>query len=194
MRSEASHLDRVERFRAIYLQNYVPVLGYALRRTSTPDDAADVVAETFLVLWRRLDRAPADDETRPWLYGIARKVMANGHRSERRWAHLAARLRAQSVAGDAGDAGPASDIVSRAMGQLSPADRELLRLAAWEELTPPELAAALGCSTNAAKTRLHRARRRFAQNVDLPGVRMQPRAQTGVDELPVITGREGQAS
>ncbi|MDP9331228.1 MAG: sigma-70 family RNA polymerase sigma factor [Actinomycetota bacterium] len=192
MRSEESNQDRVERFRAIYLDNYLPILGYALRRTSTPDDAADVVAETFLVLWRRLDRAPNTPETRPWLYGIARNVMANGQRSERRWTRLTARLRAEPVGGQTGDASPASDVVSKAMQQLSPADRELLRLAAWEDLTPGGLGAALGCSTNAAKTRLHRARRRFAQKVDLLGIQVKPRAPTGhvVVELPVTTDKE----
>jgi RNA polymerase sigma-70 factor, ECF subfamily len=195
MGSEALNHDRVERFRAIYLRNYLPILGYALRRTSTPDDAADVVAETFLVLWRRLDRAPAAEETRPWLYGIARNVLANRQRSERRWARLAARLRSEPGE-DAGDAGPASDVVSKAMRQLSPADRELLRLAAWEDLTPGEMAAALGCSTNAAKTRLHRARKRLAQKLEPSGIQVQPRAQPGhvIAEDPVIARNEEEVS
>jgi RNA polymerase sigma-70 factor, ECF subfamily len=119
-RSEASNQTRVERFRAFYLGSYLPILGYALRRTSTPDDAADVVAETFLVLWRRLDDVPIEEETRPWLYGIARNVMANGQRAERRRERLTARLGAEPAAGGTGDATPASDLVSKAMQELSP--------------------------------------------------------------------------
>src|SRR5437870_5088069 len=84
----------IERFRAIYVENYLAVLAYALRRTETDDDAADVVAETFLVLWRRLDDAPAGDQTRPWLYGVARRVLSNARRSERRRSRLVARLMA----------------------------------------------------------------------------------------------------
>jgi RNA polymerase sigma factor (sigma-70 family) len=192
MGSEETNRDRVERFRAIYLQNYLPILGYALRRSSTPDDAADVVAETFLVLWRRLDSAPTAEQTRPWLYGIARNVMANRQRGERRRVRLAARLKAEPVSGAADDAAGASDVVSEAMEELSPADRELLRLAAWEGLTPGELAASLGCTTSAAKTRLHRARRRLARKLDLLGIQVKPQAQAGhvIVEGPVTAGNE----
>jgi DNA-directed RNA polymerase specialized sigma24 family protein len=58
---------RRDRFRLIYDANYAPLLGYALRRGRTVEDAADIVAETFLVAWRRLDDIPAGDEARPWL-------------------------------------------------------------------------------------------------------------------------------
>jgi hypothetical protein len=78
------------------------------------------------------------------------------------------------------------------MQQLSPSDREVLRLAAWEELTPVELATAVGCSTSAAKTRLHRARRRLEHKLDLLGIGVHPYAQAGhvTTEMPVATGEE----
>jgi RNA polymerase sigma-70 factor (ECF subfamily) len=76
-------LDEDE-FATIYSENYQPLLGYALRRCRSPDDAADVVAETFTVAWRRSDDVPAGEETRLWLYGVARRVLANHHRGERR--------------------------------------------------------------------------------------------------------------
>lgn len=63
--------DRQERFRVVYDDNYELILGYALRRTDTADDAADVVADTFLVAWRRLDDVPKGEQARLWLYGTA---------------------------------------------------------------------------------------------------------------------------
>jgi RNA polymerase sigma-70 factor (ECF subfamily) len=176
MTSEAPRGDPVERFRAIYVENYLAILGYALRRTPTEDDAADVVAETFLVLWRRLDQAPEGDETRPWLYGIARRVLSNARRGERRRGRLIARL--MTIASPvASGSSSSADVVVHALERLSERDREVLRLAAWEELGPAEIAIALGCSVNAAKLRLYRARRRFAFQLGILGVK--PRGRTG---------------
>ena len=86
-------LEREERFRELFNSSYHHVLGYALRRAASRDDAADVVAETFLVAWRRLDDLPSEALTRPWLYGVARRVLANQRRSTGRRELLAARLR-----------------------------------------------------------------------------------------------------
>jgi RNA polymerase sigma factor (sigma-70 family) len=174
--------EQIERFRAIYVENYLAVLGYALRRTETDDDAADVVAETFLVLWRRLDDAPAGDETRPWLYGIARRVLANARRSERRRSRLIARLVAATSPHGSPHPGSAEDAVVRALERLSAQDREVLRLAAWEDLDPREIAVALGCSVNAAKVRLHRARRRLAFQLGLGEVGVKRNAVTGHEQ------------
>src|SRR6266511_3820793 len=85
--------NRQERFRLIYQANSPPILGYVLRRTQSPDDAADVVAETFLTAWRRLDDLPRGLEARLWLYGVARRVLANHRRGERRRLRLTERLR-----------------------------------------------------------------------------------------------------
>src|SRR5580692_1766293 len=82
-----------------YPQPGGPILCYVPRRTENPDDAADVIAETFLTAWRRLDAVPPGDEARLWLYGVARRVLANYRRGERRRAVLADRLRAELVSG-----------------------------------------------------------------------------------------------
>ena len=58
---------RHRRFEAVYAEHRARVLGYVLRRAESADDAADVIGETFLVLWRRLDDAPAGTEIRLWL-------------------------------------------------------------------------------------------------------------------------------
>jgi len=69
-------MDRGDRFSELYQAQYETVLRYALRRTD-PETARDAVAETFLVAWRRLDTVPADHaQATPWLYGVARNVLA----------------------------------------------------------------------------------------------------------------------
>ena len=73
-----------ERFRHVYAEHFDRVLGYALRRVARPEDAADVVSETFLVAWRRLGDVPEEPRTRLWLYGVARRVLANQRRGDRR--------------------------------------------------------------------------------------------------------------
>jgi RNA polymerase sigma factor (sigma-70 family) len=160
---------RQVRFEAVYAANQAAILGYALRRTSSPDDAADVLAETFLTAWRRLDDLPGGDETRLWLYGVARRVLANYYRGERRRTALAGRLRdevAQSYAPPEPDGNAAR--VTAALRGLPERDRELLMLAAWERLDYGQIAVVLGCSRNAVRIRLHRARRRLTDELGRP--------------------------
>jgi RNA polymerase sigma-70 factor (ECF subfamily) len=148
------------RFNALFARHYPAVFGYAARRIGR-DEAGDAAAEVFAVAWRRLGRVPEEPESLPWLYGVARRVVANHERAARR------RLRLQAKAAAApGDTLPPPGVagleVEAALLRLAAADREILRLAAWEELQPAEIAAVLGCSANAAAVRLHRARQRLA--------------------------------
>jgi RNA polymerase sigma factor (sigma-70 family) len=155
------------RFRTVYDTNYHRVLGYALRRAASREDAEDAVAETFLTAWRRLEEMPHGSDARPWLYGVARNALANQRRSERRRGRLRGRLRAEpsSPAWDRADANEELASVAAAFARLGEEDRELLALAAWEELDAGEIATVLGCSRNAATIRLHRARRRLARQL-----------------------------
>jgi RNA polymerase sigma factor (sigma-70 family) len=155
--------ERRRRFEEVYATNCGPILGYLLRRTDNPHDAADVLAETFLTAWRRLDAVPPGDEARLWLYGVARRVLANHHRGERRRTAATDRLRAQLEAGyqPPEHAGELAEIAA-AFRSLPEAERELLALVGWEGLDHGQIAAVLGCSRNAVRIRLHRARRRFA--------------------------------
>jgi RNA polymerase sigma-70 factor (ECF subfamily) len=158
--------DRRSRFEEIYAANCTPILGYALRRTSNGDDAADVVAETFLTAWRRLDHVPRGDDARLWLYGVARRVLANHHRGERRKSELSERLSHDLalVHRDPEYTGQLT-VAAAAFRCLPNADRELLALVGWEGLDHAEIAAVLGCSRNAVRIRLHRARAKFAEAV-----------------------------
>jgi RNA polymerase sigma-70 factor (ECF subfamily) len=153
---------RRRRFEALYAQHHAQVLGYALRRLDSPDEAADVLAETFLVAWRRLEVVPEGERSCLWLYGVARRVLANHRRGEHRRTQLADRLREELAARlPLADAPGAGTSLAVAFRSLSDGDRELLALQGWEGLAPAEIAAVLGCSHNAARIRLHRARRRL---------------------------------
>jgi RNA polymerase sigma factor (sigma-70 family) len=163
-----SEESRELRFRELYERHYATLLAYSLRRSVDPADAHDVVADTFLVLWRRLDEAPQTDEEIPlWLYGVARRVLANRHRTQQRQERLAQRFADTVVEGES-----LEELASRrhdarrlleALLELSEQDRELLMLAAWERLSTGELAQVIGCSENAAAIRLHRARKRLTE-------------------------------
>jgi RNA polymerase sigma-70 factor (ECF subfamily) len=153
--------DAAVRFERLYRDCYQDLLGFALRRTDRPEAAADVVADTFTVAWRRFDRIPAD-HPRAWLFGVARNVMAGHERTGRRQQRLAARLRQELAAVEPVEPVEPDDSVGPAFRTLPDSDQELLRLVAWEGLTADELAVTLGCTANAARIRLHRARRRFA--------------------------------
>ncbi len=151
------------RFGKLYREQGRAILAYALRRVEAPEDAADVVAETFLVAWRRLGEVPIGTGARPWLYAVARRVIANQRRSERRRTRLGQRL-AQSLRTDLATHRPPSGEtaeVLRAMTALDEDDRELLLLVSWEGLAPGEAARVLEISSLAARSRLHRARRRL---------------------------------
>ena len=183
--SEGDEPDRRRRFEDLYCAHQVPLLGFALRRTRSSDDAADVLAETFLVAWRRLEEIPAGPPARLWLYGTARRVLANLHRGERRRLALADRLKAE-LAVSYRPAAPAGELaeISAAFGRLPAADRELLALASWEGLDAGQIAVVLQCSRNAVRIRLHRARRRLAAELDRPHVPPAPiRAQVRNGDL-----------
>jgi len=153
---------RRRRFEEVYAANHAAITGYVLRRTENPDDAADVIAETFLACWRRLGDVPGGGDARLWLYGVARRVLANHHRGDRRRTALADRLRADLAAAyRAREYSGELAGITAAFRSLPAADRELLALAAWEGLTTGQIAAVLGCSDNAVRIRRHRARRRF---------------------------------
>ena len=153
---------RRERFEAEYRELYAPICGYTLRRIRDPEDAAEVIAETFTTLWRRFDACPQGDELRPWLFGVARRLIANQRRGERRRSALSERLAANvDDAAEPIRLPEAPSELARAFATLSESDRELLSLVAWEGLTREELAIALGTNRAAVRLRLHRARGRF---------------------------------
>lgn len=157
-RQSVPGVDRRARYEAVFREVYEPLQRY-VRRRAAAGDADDVVAEALTVLWRRLDDVPAD-AVLAWTYGVARRCLANQRRGEGRRAQLVERVTAD-VAVPVG--APADDpALDAALSGLSDDDRELLRLWAWEELAPREIAVVLGISANAVSIRLHRARQELA--------------------------------
>lgn len=157
-----------DRFRRIYAANFDSLLAYAIRRVEQPEDAADVVAEVFLVVWRRSRDVPPDDEVRLWLYGVARRVLANHHRGGVRRERLGERLRQRlkaAVPTDPGTEVPQRLVVRDALARLGAMDREVLMLTFWEGLEPREIAAVLELSPATVRTRLKRARARLRELV-----------------------------
>jgi RNA polymerase sigma-70 factor (ECF subfamily) len=161
------------RFSRLYRDHEREILRYALRRSAEPQDAADVVAETFLVAWRRLGEVPVDEQARLWLYATARRVLANHQRGIKRRTRLAERLRSElrrQLPLQSATDRPLLD----ALAAMSDTDRELLMLVAMEELSPSGAARVLGISTMAARTRLHRARRRLRARLAEQSEEKQP--------------------
>jgi RNA polymerase sigma-70 factor, ECF subfamily len=154
---------REARFNPLYAAHYSAVLAYAWRRR--PDLADDVVAETFAIAWRDLERVP--DEPLPWLIGVARNVRLNLLRRERRQAERDARGAAAAAMLPRAFTPCFTTLIEErsalcgALGRLPERDREVLMLTAWERLDRDEIAAALGCSRATVAVRLFRARRRL---------------------------------
>jgi RNA polymerase sigma-70 factor (ECF subfamily) len=167
------------RFTSLFLSYYGEVLGYCVRRTDR-SDAEDAAAEVFAVAWRRIDDLDWDT-ARPWLFGIARGVLSNSRRSDQRRRRLSQKI---TSLGESQAEGPEVVVIRREQDQevidvlhaLRDADREILMLSTWEELSAPEIATILGISVAASEQRLHRARRRFAAALERTPAQVSPRA------------------
>lgn len=160
-------------FEALYRAEARALLGYALRRVAQPEDAADIVAETMLIAWRRIDEVPTGNEARPWLFGVARRVLANGRRGSRRRHNLAERLRGELGALPVPDQPgmvETSVLVRAALDRLEPDDREILRLTSWEGLQPHEIAVVVEMPAATVRTHVHRARQRLRRELARDGL------------------------
>jgi len=161
---DEDHDQRELRFRRLYEANFRPVQAYAVNRLGRSDDVADIVAEVFMIAWRRLADVPPPPSDRFWLYGTARRVISRRYRSARRAHNLLGRLAAEQrptvQALDWAD-NPARERLLAAIGELKPAYCEALLLVHWEQLTYAEAAETLGCSVNAVGIRVHRAKERL---------------------------------
>lgn len=156
-----------DRFRRIYQGHHPAVLAYC-RRRAPREDAFDACADTFVVAWRRMEEVPDGEDALPWLYGVARRVLANRRRGIRRLGRFLEQLDGMREVG--GPLRPEVQVIRHeeerrvlaGLSRLRPGDREVLRLAAWEGLSNREIATVLRCSSGAADKRLQRARRRLA--------------------------------
>ena len=186
--------SRERRFEAIFDACYPRVLAYALRRTERRDRAEEVVSETFLVAWRRLDVVPSDPV--PWLLGTARRVLANQRRAAGRRSRYGPVVALDGFEPQAPGT-PVADLVAdreafaTAFAALGARDREVLALTAWDGLKPAEAGKVMGCSAATFSIRLHRARRRLLKELESSGhsfvesgEHCSPRGEPGVKEAP----------
>jgi RNA polymerase sigma-70 factor (ECF subfamily) len=147
-----------QRFEELYAAHVHTIASYLRARTDR-DSAVDALARTFEIAWRRLSDVP--DEPKPWLFGVARRVLADQRRSAGRQETLIERI-SESLRESADDHAETLSVrqaILAALSELAPVQREALLLIAWDGLTHREAAAALGCSTGALAVRVHRARR-----------------------------------
>ncbi|MCW2766554.1 MAG: Sigma-70, region 4 type 2 [Nocardioides sp.] len=159
--------ERRARFEELAPALMEPLRRFLARRTD-PATADDVLSDTLLVCWRRLDELP--EEPLPWAYGVARNCLANAERSSRRQQRLAARISVVDPPATSTDGPePPDDSLTGALAALRPDDAELLRLWAWEQLAPAEIATVLDITPNAASIRLHRARAKLKEELRKAG-------------------------
>ena len=156
------HADHcADTFSELYRRTRVDVLAFLLRRCSSAEDAADCLAETYLLAWKKRDEMPGGAETRPWLFGVARNVMRRGNELRDRTAAAASALAAEVQRAGAVCPGPnraEPDPVMAAIRCLPELDREIITMLIWDELAPREVAAVLGLTPNVVRVRAHRAR------------------------------------
>jgi RNA polymerase sigma factor (sigma-70 family) len=154
----------VAAFEALFRRYHDDLCRFALRRVHA-SCVADVVAQVFLVAWRRRADVPPGDE-RAWLFGVAVKVAGNELRAGSRRARLRQRLerdaRVWEAVADTGEVVTTTAWVRAVLATLPAAEQEALRLTEWDQLDAGEAARVAGCSRGAFRVRLHRARRHMA--------------------------------
>lgn len=164
-------VSSAERFEQLYLATERKVRAYCLRRLPAAE-ADDAAAEVFAVAWRKIEAVPADtNEALRWLYRTARYCVANSLRSARRRFRLAQKANQQPPM-----LAPPSDVavvrqeedrmLLEAVAALKPIDRELLELAAWEELGYEDIGAIVGLRPNTVAQRIHRALRSIGRQLE----------------------------
>lgn len=164
-----------EQFTQIFQTHFETVWRYSARRVGD-DLAFDVAAESFLIAWRRFHELPDEAEVLPWLLGVARKVVANEQRRQRRGNRLIGKLAqfastSAPVHGIYSSADTSLRDVAAAMRSLPLRDQEALQLVCWDGLSASAAARVVGCSASAMANRIQRARQRLDAALARPSAR-----------------------
>jgi RNA polymerase sigma factor (sigma-70 family) len=171
--------DSCAGFEQLFRDTRTDLLAYVMRRSQSAEDAADVLAETYLIAWQKLDAIPGGERARLWLFGVARNLLLKGA-SQHRSRHVLV----ERLAGELRRAHPLpapvederSSALRAALEALAERDREILTLTAWEGLTPKQIAAVVDTPVNIVRVRLHRARTRLKRDLTNPRPPIAPRA------------------
>ena len=175
--------NRHEKFEALYAANAQDLISYVLRRVQNSHEAAEIVAEAMVAVWRRLDDVPEGGDARLWLFGVVRNVMNNSRRSSRRQKRLIEKISAliePAADGEIVLRDSRTSEVQEAMNQLRPIEAEVIRLNMWEELTPAQIAVHLQLLPETVRTHLHRGKlklRDLLGHIDVPD--MEKNGETG---------------
>lgn len=154
----------------VYERHYRDIYAYCRRRVSA-DGVDDAVSETFLIAWRKRAMMPEGEDTLPWLYGVAYRVVLHKWRGGGRIRRMETKLASLGVA----EPSTAEELlvvseesrqVIEASSRLRPKDQELLRLSFWEELSHAEVARVLGIKPEAVRQRVSRALKALAREYD----------------------------
>jgi RNA polymerase sigma-70 factor (ECF subfamily) len=156
-------------FSALVDRHHPALYAFARRRLADREAIEDVLADTFLVAWRRRTEIP--DPPLPWLYGVCLRTISTHKRSARRRSRLWGRMATQPVssARDPAEMHADSSEITRAYAALSDGERETLRLVAWDGLSTADAAAVLGLTPGAFRVRFHRARRSLEKHLGQSG-------------------------
>ncbi|GAB3774511.1 RNA polymerase sigma-70 factor (ECF subfamily) [Nocardioides ginsengisegetis] len=153
-------------FEELYRVTARDVFAYVRRRRT--GDAEEIVAETYAVAWRRRNEMPPQMFRRAWLFGVARRLLVAASRQQQRETALKRELTTLPIPEhDTATRAHTAQVMSAALRRLPREQQELLRLVAWEGLTPAELAVSLGVRPGTARVRLHRARRALASDIEV---------------------------
>ncbi|MEU7854058.1 RNA polymerase sigma factor [Nonomuraea sp. NPDC049141] len=163
-------LREPECFAELFDRYHAPIHGYAERRLTRPL-ADDIAAETFLIAFgRRHTYDLSRPDARPWLYGIASNLISRHHRAEVRQYRALARTGVEESSEDHADriAGELADRprLAAALARLPAAERDVLLLVAWADLTSEDAGKALGVAAGTVRSRLHRARTKIRAALD----------------------------
>jgi len=170
-------------FERLYERNFEPVAAYLFARTDR-DSAAEAVARTFEIAWRRLPDVPV--EPLPWLLGVARRVLADQRRAQGRRNALIEHIAETAVetSDDHAEGLAARELVLAAIKDLTPFQQEALLLIAWDGLSERQAAAVLGCSRGAVALRLHRARKQLRIALNRAATEPNPGGDASGDVTP----------
>ena len=172
----AASIDTPVAFAALFDRHYDFVHRYLGRRVAL-DIADDLASETFTTAFRVRARYDlAHDDARPWLLGIATNLVRHHRRAEVRRLRAYERLEVERAEGiDEAlvaarvDAAAERPRIARALARIPDGDRDALLLLAWADLTYAEIAIALDIPIGTVRSRVHRARRRLRELLDLGG-------------------------
>lgn len=137
-----------------------------------PEHANDALQETFLRVYRDLERFDGKRSFRGWVFGVARHVALDGIRARARRpaGHLASEPPSAETAVAQATLHEESAIVRQAIAELPDGEREIFLLKQVEELTFKEVAEALGCSVRSAKYRMRSASERLIRTLRTQGL------------------------